>query len=33
MSLRLTSWWAVHHGRDDTDRWIAHAGRWLDRCA
>jgi Ser/Thr protein kinase RdoA (MazF antagonist) len=33
MSLRLTSWWAVHHDRDHTDRWIAHTGRWLDRCA
>jgi hypothetical protein len=31
MSLRLTSWWAVHQGRDDTDRWIGHAQRWLDR--
>lgn len=32
MCLRLTSWWAVHHDRDDTDRWIANAERWLDRC-
>ncbi|MDX6523830.1 MAG: hypothetical protein QOI17_1343 [Gaiellales bacterium] len=31
MSLRLTSWWAVHHPRDATDRWIGHAQRWLDR--
>jgi Ser/Thr protein kinase RdoA (MazF antagonist) len=32
MSLRLTSWWALHHDRHDTDRWIAHTRRWLDRC-
>jgi Ser/Thr protein kinase RdoA (MazF antagonist) len=31
MSLRLTSWWAVHHPRDAPDRWIGHAQRWLDR--
>jgi hypothetical protein len=32
MGLRVSSWWAAHHDRRDTDRWITHAGRWLDRC-
>jgi hypothetical protein len=31
MSLRLSSWSAVHHDDGTTDRWIVHSQMWLDR--
>ena len=31
MSLRLSSWSAVHHDDATTARWVAHSQMWLDR--
>jgi hypothetical protein len=31
MSLRLSSWSAVHHDDATTARWLAHSQMWLDR--
>jgi Ser/Thr protein kinase RdoA (MazF antagonist) len=33
MSLRLSSWSAVHHDDGTTSRWLAHSQMWLDRAA
>jgi Ser/Thr protein kinase RdoA (MazF antagonist) len=33
MSLRLSSWSAVHHDDATTSRWLAHSQMWLDRAA
>ena len=31
MSLRLSSWSAVHHDEATTARWLAHSQMWLNR--
>jgi hypothetical protein len=31
MSLRLSSWSAVHHDDATTARWLGHSRLWLDR--